>query len=103
MHLAFQKRVLILVNLLKNDLVSHLTIATMILPKQKQPSRCVLLRKYFENFHQIYSKSPMPKCDFNKVALQQNIFLWEPLCSANISSSGSRKIVLMQLDASMLI
>ena len=88
-YLAFQKRVLIVVNFRKNDLVSHLTIATTILPKQKQPSRCVLLRKYFQNFHQIYCKSPMPKCDFNKVALQQNTFLWEPLCSAEWSNENN--------------
>ena len=35
----------------------------------KQPTRSVLKEKS-ENMQQIYRKTPMPKCDFNKVALQ---------------------------------
>ena len=38
---------------------------------QKQPSRGVLCS---ENMQQIYRRTPMPKCDFNKVAKQ----LWNP-------------------------
>ena len=37
---------------------------------QKQPSKCVLSKWCFENMQQIYSRTPMPKYDFNKVALQ---------------------------------
>ena len=37
---------------------------------QKQPTRGVLRKSSSENMQQIYSKTPMPKCDFNKVALQ---------------------------------
>ena len=37
---------------------------------QKQPSRAVLRRRCSENMQQIYRRTPMPKCDFNKVALQ---------------------------------
>ena len=37
--------------------------------KQKQPSRCVL-KKCSENILKIFMRTPMPKCDFNKVALQ---------------------------------
>ena len=37
---------------------------------QKQPSRAVLKKKCSENMQQIYMKTPMPKCDFNKVAKQ---------------------------------
>ena len=37
---------------------------------QKQPSSVVLKKKCSENIHQIYSRTPMPKCDFTKVALQ---------------------------------
>ena len=36
---------------------------------QKQPCRAVLRKKCFENMPQIYSRTPMPKCDFNKLAL----------------------------------
>ena len=39
---------------------------------QKQPSRGALRKRCFENIQQIYSRTPMPKCDFNKVALQSN-------------------------------
>ena len=37
---------------------------------QKQPSRGVLNKRSSENMLQIYRKTPIPKCDFNKVALQ---------------------------------
>ena len=36
---------------------------------QKQPSRVVLRKKCSENMQQIYSRTPMVKCNFNKVAL----------------------------------
>ena len=39
--------------------------------KQKQPSRDVLIKRCSENIQQIYKKTLMPKCDFNKVALQR--------------------------------
>ena len=35
---------------------------------QKQSSRGFLRKEYSENMHQIYRRTPMPKCDFNKVA-----------------------------------
>ena len=34
---------------------------------QKQPSRAVLRKRCSENMQQIYSRTPMSKCDFNKV------------------------------------
>ena len=33
---------------------------------QKQPSRGVLIKRCSENMQQIYKRTPMPKCDFNK-------------------------------------
>ena len=67
---------------------------------EKQPST-VLIKSCSENMQQIYRRTPMPKWDFNKVALQlywkhtlawvfsykfaavfQNSFLWEYLCRA---------------------
>ena len=35
---------------------------------QKQPPRGVPRKSCFENMQQIYRRTPMPKCDFNKVA-----------------------------------
>ena len=37
---------------------------------QKQPSRGVLSKRCYENIQQIYRSTPIPKCDFNKVAMQ---------------------------------
>ena len=37
---------------------------------QKQPPRGVLRKRCSENMQQIYRRTPMPKFDFNKVALQ---------------------------------
>ena len=39
---------------------------------QKQPPRGILKKMCSENTQQIYMKTPMLKCDFNKVALQIN-------------------------------
>ena len=36
---------------------------------QKQLSRGVFKKKYSENMLQSYRRTPMPRCDFNKVAL----------------------------------
>ena len=37
---------------------------------QKQPSRRVFRKMCSENMQQIYRRTPIPKCDFNKVTLQ---------------------------------
>ena len=37
---------------------------------QKQPSRSVLRKKCSENIQQFYRRTPMLKCDFNKVTFQ---------------------------------
>ena len=37
---------------------------------EKLPSRDVPRKRYSENVQQIYRRTPMSKCDFNKVALQ---------------------------------
>ena len=39
---------------------------------QKQPSRGVLRKRCSENGLQIYRRTPMPRFDFNKVALQKS-------------------------------
>ena len=36
----------------------------------EQPSSGVLTKRFSENMEQIYRRILMPKCDFNKVALQ---------------------------------
>ena len=47
----------------------HLT--THIWKKQKQPSRGVPKKRFSENMQQIYRRTSMPKCDFNKAAKQK--------------------------------
>ena len=42
---------------------------------QKQPSISVLIRRSSENMQQLYRRTPMPKCNFNKVAKQLS-FCW---------------------------
>ena len=37
---------------------------------QKQPTRGALKERRSDNMQQIYRRTPMPKCDFNKVAKQ---------------------------------
>ena len=37
---------------------------------QKQPPRDVSRKRCSENMQQIYRRTPTPKCDFSKVALQ---------------------------------
>ena len=39
---------------------------------QKYPSKSVFRKRCSENMQQIYKRTPMPKCDFNKVALHCN-------------------------------
>ena len=40
---------------------------------QKQPSRGVLKKRYSENMQQIYRRTLMLKCDFNKVAWNRTL------------------------------
>ena len=37
---------------------------------EKQPFRGVLRKRCSENIQQFYKRTPMPKCEFNKVATQ---------------------------------
>ena len=41
---------------------------------KKQPSIGVLRKRCSENMQQIYRRTPMPKCDFNKVAAFIKLF-----------------------------
>ena len=50
---------------------------------QKQPPRDVLRKRCSENMQQIYRRTPMQKCDFNKEALQlywNHTFAWVFSC-----------------------
>ena len=42
---------------------------------QKQPPRGVLEQRCSKNMQQIYRRTPMPKCDFNKVAFPLRVRL----------------------------
>ena len=55
---------------------------------QEQPSRDVFNKRCSENMQQIYRKTPMPKCGFNKVAKQ---FYW------NHTSAGCSPVNLLHI------
>ena len=38
--------------------------------KQRHPPRGVLSKRCSDNMQQIYRRTPIPKCDLNKVAMQ---------------------------------
>ena len=45
---------------------------TKVLFRQKQPSRGVLRKRCSENMQEIYRRTPMPTCDFNKIAIKSH-------------------------------
>ena len=52
---------------------------------QKQPPRGIFRKRCSENMQQNYGRTPIPKCDFNKVAKQlvnirNNIAHYETMC-----------------------
>ena len=59
---------------------------------QKQPLRGVLGKRCSENMQQIYRRAIMPKCDFNKVALQlyrNHTLEWVFSCKFGQTFAGS--------------
>ena len=61
-------------------ILSSMIFETDTCNDKKQPPRGFPRKRCFENIQQIYSRSPMPKCDFNKVALQIYWnFIYSPL------------------------
>ena len=42
---------------------------------RKQPSRGVSAKRCSENMQESYRKTPMQKCDFNKIALQSHFHM----------------------------
>ena len=52
-------------------IITELKKINFFLPNvRKQPTRGVLKTRCSENMQQIYRRTPMPKCDFNKAAKQ---------------------------------
>ena len=47
---------------------------------QAVPSRVVLRKRCFKNMQQIYKRTHMPKCDFNKVGKQGCSSAWMFSC-----------------------
>ena len=48
-----------------------LRLIKLLNPFKKQPSRYVIKKTCSKKMLQIYRRSPMPKCHFNKIALRQ--------------------------------
>ena len=53
---------------MKSSLYTFISYKTLARDNQKQPSRGALKKRCSENTQQMYSKTPMPKCDFNSFA-----------------------------------
>ena len=54
-----------------NFILYYFTLQTLLLTikqSEKQPSRGVLKKKFSQSIQQIFSRTPMPKVNFNKVA-----------------------------------
>ena len=51
------------------DLLSYQLLINFLNYFQRQPSRSVLRKRCSENMQQFYKRTPIPKCDSNKVAL----------------------------------
>ena len=58
----------IVVIFIKEVDIYNLKLSKLLL--QKQPLKGVLEKRCSENMQQIYRRTPMPKCNFNKVAKQ---------------------------------
>ena len=50
------------------QIMELITLLTRASSCQKQPPRGVPRERCSENMQQIYRRTPIPKCDFNKVA-----------------------------------
>ena len=57
-------------NLFEPCLIKRITKEPNLFYGLKQHSRCVLKKRYSEYMQQIYRRTPMPKYDFNKIALR---------------------------------
>ena len=73
--------------------------SAMILLIQKHPSREFLQKKCSENTLQIYRRTPMPKCDFNKVAKQ---LYWNHTLALVLSCNVSRTLFYMNTSEGLL-
>ena len=68
--LYLNRKVYDLVGGLRRSSSCKVTSISISVKPQKQPLRGVLSKKCSENIRQIYRRTPMPKCDFNEVALE---------------------------------
>ena len=64
-----EKKMLGSKNLFRSSRERKASITNKIRTFQKQPSISVLIKRCSENIEQVYRRTTMPKCDFNKVAL----------------------------------
>ena len=55
------------VRFLKTPFFQNTSGRLLLHAEQKQPFTGVLIKRCSENMQQIYRKTPMPKCEFNKV------------------------------------
>ena len=75
---------------------------TLKLLFQKQPSRGILKNRCSENIQQIYRRTPMPKCYFNKVAMERFVIIVNGFgtgtASERLRSTSGRLLLLFLIE-----
>ena len=74
--------------------IPNLVLAEKMTKIQKQSSRGFPRKRCSENTQQIYRRTPVPKCDFNKVVWFQNTFFKEHLGLSTSESSYQLKQII---------
>ena len=70
---------------------------------QKQLSTSVLRKRCSENMQQIYKKTPIPKCDFNKVVLRCIAFVMLQKFRKRYVRGGSRTTATSKMEHFVII
>ena len=61
---------IIIIEIFRKKSLNLVFLAFLTCTGQKHPPRGVLSKSFAENMQQIYRRTSVPKCDFNKVAKQ---------------------------------
>ena len=79
------------INIVINQLKNGFNVRQVWLVFQKQPPRGVLSKRCSENMQQIYGRTPMQKCDFNKVAKATSAWVFSCKFVAYFQNTFSQK------------
>ena len=77
----------------KKEFLDQLLEVTNIL--QKQPSIGFFKKSCSENMQQIYRRTPIPKCDFNKVAKHASAWVFSCKFAACFQNTSGRPLLIL--------